>query len=118
MHRGSVRSAQVAGFLYALKRHRRRPVILVWDRLPAHRSRAVQQVREQFRNWLSVEWLPAYAPELNPVEQLWAHLDATTLANTPPDDLRRLRQSVRAGLVRVQRRPALGRGFLRHTGLF
>ena len=93
-------------------------MILMWDRLPAHRSRVVKAALGQHRSWLPVVWLPAYAPNLNPVEQLWARLDATALANTPPDDLRVLRHSVRNGLRRVRRHPELARGFLRHTGLF
>jgi transposase len=62
--------------------------------------------------------LPPYAPDLNPVEQLSAHFDATALANTPPDDLRVLRHTVRNGLRRVRRHPELAHGFLRHTGPF
>jgi transposase len=62
--------------------------------------------------------LPAYAPELNPVEELWAHRDANTLANTPADDLDRLGRRVRSGVQQVHRRNALGRAFLSHTGLF
>jgi len=118
VHRGSIRSAQVVRFLNHLKRHRRRPVILLWDRLPAHRSRRVAQALAQHRKWLRIEWLPSYAPELNPVELLWNHLDTTTLANTPAEDLARLRQRVRTGLDRVRRVPALTHAFLKYTGLF
>jgi DDE superfamily endonuclease len=71
VHRGSIRSAQVVRFLNQLRRHRRRPVILLWDRLPAHRSRRVALALAQHRKWLRIEWLPCYAPELNPVEPLW-----------------------------------------------
>lgn len=118
LHRGNIRSAQLVRFLQALRRHRRRPVILLWDRLPAHRSRRVAQAVQQHRAWLRVEWLPAYAPELNPVEPLWDYLDDTALANTPTEDLQRLRRRVRRGLHRLQGRPAVGRGLLRYTGLF
>ncbi len=83
LHCGNIRSAQLVRFLHhALRRHRRRPVILLWDRLPAHRSRRVAEAVHQNRTWLQVEWLPAYAPELNPVEPLWDYLDDTALANT------------------------------------
>ncbi len=117
-HPGAIRSVQVIRFLAALRHHARRRVILLWDRLPAHRSRQVQEALARHRGWLTVEWLPPYAPDLNPVEQLWAHLDATALPNTPADDLRVLRRAVRNGLRRVRRRPDVGRGFLKHTGLF
>jgi hypothetical protein len=118
VHRGSIRSAQVVLFLNSLKRHRRRPVILLWDRLLAHRSRRVAQALAQHRKWLRIEWLPCYAPELNPVEPLWNHLDTTTLANTPVDDLATLCRRVHAGVQHVGRKAVLTRGFLKYTGLF
>jgi len=118
LQRGSVCSTQIVRFLHALPRHRRRPVILLWDGLPAHRSWITQRALATHRDWLRIEPLPAYAPELNPVEELWAHLDANTLANTPADDLDRLSRRVRSGVRQVHRRSALGRAFLSHTGLF
>ena len=117
-HPGAIRNGQVIRFLTALRRHVRRRVILLWDRLPAHRSRQVQEALARHRGWLMVEWLSAYAPDLNPVEQLWAHLDATALPNTPADDLRVPRHLVRNGIRRLRRRPDVSRGFLTHTGLF
>jgi transposase len=118
VHQGSIRSGQVVRFFNTLRGHRRRPVILLWDRLPAHRSRRVAQALAGRRSWLRIEWLPCYAPELNPVEPLWNHLDTTILANTPAENLARLRRSVHAGMQRVRRVPALTRGFLKYTGLF
>lgn len=118
LHPEAIRSRHVVRFLNAWRRHVHGRVILLWDRLPAHRSRLTTQALARHRSWLQVEWLPAYAPELNPLEQLWAHLDGTALANTPADDLHRLRRQVRHGLQRVRRRPSVGRGILKHTGLF
>ena len=117
-HAGSVRSEQIVSFLCALRRHRRHPVILLWDGLPAHRSAAVRGALREHQRWLQVKRLPAYAPQLNPVEPFWDYLDDTTLANTPAEDLDQLRHRVRLGLGRVRRSPDLGRGFLRYTGLF
>ena len=54
---------------------------LLWDGLPAHRSRAMQAWLNTQRHWLVVERLPAYAPELNPVEGLWSWLKGSQLAN-------------------------------------
>jgi hypothetical protein len=53
---------------------------LLWDGLPAHRSRAMQAFVASQRRWLVVERLPAYAPELNPVEALWANLKARAVS--------------------------------------
>lgn len=102
--------------VHAWWRHVRGRVLLLWDRLPAHRSRQTAQALARQRHWLIVEWMPAYAPELNPIEQLWNHLDATALANTPADDLRTLRRQLRTGLQRLRRRPPVGRAFLKHAG--
>lgn len=117
-HPGTVRSPQIVRFLSALRRHRRKRVLLVWDRLMAHRSRRVTRARARHRAWLSVEWLPAYACELNPVEPLWDWLDDTALANTPMDELTSLRYRAHGAMRRLQRRPQIGRGFLKYTGLF
>ena len=107
-----------ARFIRALKKHRRRPVILVMDRLPAHRSRVAMKAIEGNRDWLQIEWLPPYAPELNPVELLWGHLDATSLANTPIENPMSLRRRVRSGVRALGKRERVSRGFLKHTGLF
>ena len=45
---------------------------LLWDGLPAHRSHAMRAWLGRQRHWLVVEPLPAYAPDLNPVEPLWS----------------------------------------------
>jgi hypothetical protein len=47
---------------------------LLWDGLPAHRSTKMKAWIAGQRHWLVVERLPAYAPELNPVEGLWSNL--------------------------------------------
>jgi transposase len=57
-----------------------------WDGLSAHWSRAMRAwVAEQ--DWLTLERLPAYAPELNPVELLWSSLKKRELANLAGDHL-------------------------------
>jgi hypothetical protein len=64
-----------------------------------------------------LEYLPPYAPELNPVEYLWAWLKTNPLANDPAVDLHNLANRTRRAALSVQRRQDLLRGFLRHTGL-
>jgi transposase len=49
-------------------------VVLIWDGLSAHWSHKMRAHLAAQRAWLTVERLPAYAPELNPVEFLWANL--------------------------------------------
>ena len=43
------------------------PLVLVWDNLNTHVSRAMGELAAT-RDWLTVFQLPAYASELNPVE--------------------------------------------------
>jgi len=69
------------------------------------------------RTWLTVERLPGYAPELNPVEQIWGNIKGRELANLCPADILALRGPLRAGFARIRGRSTLAFGFLRHAGL-
>ncbi|MEV6535784.1 transposase [Streptomyces sp. NPDC051639] len=91
------------------------PIVLVWDRLNTHVSRAMRKMIDE-RDWLTVFLLPAYSPELNPVEGLWAHVKRS-LANLASVALDRLEALVRNRLKRLQYRPAVLNGFLAGTGL-
>jgi hypothetical protein len=62
---------------------------LLWDGLPAHRSKAMAAWLRRQRSWLVVEPLPGYAPDLNPVEALWASLKGVELANLAATPSRR-----------------------------
>jgi transposase len=66
---------------------------------------------------LVVERLPAYAPDLNPVEGLWSSLKAGELANLTTPTLGEVREQAHRGIERVRRTPQLAYSFLRHTGL-
>jgi transposase len=93
-------------------------VILVWDRLSAHvRSRKTRAFLQANASWLTVEPLPGYAPELNPVEQAWAWIKNGTLANYCAADITELTGAAGRALERLRKRPELLTPFLRHTGL-
>jgi len=74
---GAIRSPQIIEFLTHLLRHIPGKLLIVWDGLPAHRSRAVWDFVRQQRGRIWLEFLPAYAPELNPTEYIWGHLKRT-----------------------------------------
>ena len=115
---GSYNAPTLISFLRSLKRHfRRRRVILLWDGLPAHRSPLMRAYLLSQRPWLRVEWLPAYAPELNPLEPLWGNVKGRELANRCVEDMDDVITGLRGGLMRV-RRGRLGFAFLDHAGLF
>jgi transposase len=115
---GAINGARVIEFLRALRRHLRGPVIVVWDGLPAHRSALVRDWIASQHPWLSVERLPSYTPELNPVEYLWKNLQDHELANYAPEEMAALARTVRRGARRIRRKRALLRSFLKHSGLF
>ena len=69
------------------------------------------------RDWLRAERLPASAPELNPVEGLWANLKDVELANRPTTTLAEVADATDQGIQRVCKSDSLVVGFLAHTGL-
>jgi transposase len=90
---------------------------LVWDGLPAHRSLAMRHWLGRQRSWLVVEPLPGYAPELNPVEGLWANLKGVELANLAADTLAEVTAAAERGIQRIRATHWPAYSFLRHCGL-
>ena len=114
---GSYNSESLIGFLKDLKRHLRgQRAILVWDGLPAHKSQVMKDYLFEQRDWLTVERLPGYAPDLNPVELLWGNVKGKELANRCAKDLAELDTAVHDGMARVRKSGDLAYSFLRHTG--
>jgi len=111
----NINAERAMDFLEHLQRQLRTPIVLIWDRFQAHQGQLVNAcVRPRSPH---LEYLPSYAPELNPVEYLWAYLKTNPLANDPAIDLPGLALGTRRAAHSVQRRQHLLRAFLRHTGL-
>jgi hypothetical protein len=92
-------------------------VVLLWDGLSSHWSHKMRAHLDAQRRWLTVERLPAYAPELNPVEYLWANLKGGELANCGGDTIAEVADHAQYGIQRVCDNDSLVAGFLAHTGL-
>lgn len=115
VHRHNIRAAEVAGFVRRqAERHGR--IILVLDRWGVHRC-AAQRLAAELGRRVHVEWLPAYAPDLNPAEQLWNHAKYADLANFVPDDIAHLARRVGLSLHHQSRRTDLLRSFFRTARL-
>jgi putative transposase len=91
------------------------PVVLIWDNLNTHVSRAMRELTAA-RDWLTVFQLPPYASELNPVESVWSHLKRS-LANLAERDIGQLTALVKSRLRRMQYQAGLINGFLTGTRL-
>src|SRR6266849_4199773 len=111
-----VTTAWLVPFLRALTRHLRGSFVLVWDRLPGHRAHVVTEYLHHRHR--AVALLPPYAPELNPVEILWAYLKSNPLANFAASDALHLARVTTRHVQRLQRRPELVRSFFEATPLF
>jgi hypothetical protein len=107
--------ADYAALLDAAHRQLGGPIVLVWDNLSTHTSKAMAELIAA-RPWLTVFRLPPYAHELNPVESVWAHLKRS-LANLTKHTIAELTVLVKTRLKRMQYRPGLLVGFLASTGL-
>lgn len=115
---GAIRAPQVVEFLAHLLRHMQGKVLVIWDGLPVHRSRIVKEFVASQQGRLQLERLPAYAPELNPVEYLWGYWKQHELPNLCPKNFGQLSQHARRALRRMRRRPALVTAFWRQAKLF
>jgi transposase len=99
-----VNSQRAAEFLRGVLRQVRGRVIVLWDRGNMHKGEPIRQLLKRFPR-LELQWLPPYAPQLNPVEQLWNHLKCHCLANFAASDVYNLDRTARQRLHYVKRRP-------------
>lgn len=112
----NVHTEWIIAFLRDLARHLGPRMVIVWDNLNVHRARAVQRVVMRRRH-LKLEYLPPYAPELNPVEYLWSYLKTKPLANWAPDHIEQLADAATAELFHLQNAQQLLCSFLRAAPL-
>ena len=115
---GSIKAPQIVEFLRALKASIGRKLLIIWDRLQAHRSRLVGQYVASQRGSIALEFLPPYAPELNPVEYIWAYLKSHAMPNFCAKDLTHLRHHAGSRLRSMQRRRTLVAAFWHQAELF
>jgi transposase len=113
----NINARTVLSFLKHLGRHFQCPISLLWDRFMPHRACLVQNYISRKKSWSS-EFLPAYAPELNPTENVWGYLKTNSMANETLYELDDLAQSARRHGRTLQRREPLLRSLLKHTPLF
>jgi transposase len=114
-YRGAIRGEQMVQALQHFRRHLQGPLIVIWDRARAHLSGKVKAYLAAHPE-IELEWLPAYAPELNPEEYCHGHVKRQ-LGNMTPSDTAALRRLLNGGFARLRRRPAILLGCIHHAGL-
>lgn len=115
LHLDNITHIEVACFLRLLLHHLRGPIILVWDGGSIHRGPALRDLLARHSR-LHVERFPAYAPELNPDEQVWNHFKAK-LANGCPLIIDHLLDDLTQLTPRTRRSPKLLRSFIAASDL-
>lgn len=103
-------------FLVSLHCEAGRPLIVVWDRLSAHRK-AARILSELECHWVTFEYLPAYCPELNPVEHVWGTTKWGSLANWPAPSIEAVHHRVDENLQLQASQQATLRGHFQWAGL-
>lgn len=116
-HHGSIKSPQLVEFLKALHDQIGTKLLVIWDGLPAHRSRYVRDFVESRGNDIVLERLPGYAPELNPVEYLFGYAKQRELANLCMQTINEVKRYAGRRLKSMQRRPKVIAAFWKQADL-
>ena len=88
LHPKNISRDEVHDFLWYLLQHLRGHVIVIWDGASIHHRKGLDEICDRYPR-LHLEKLPAYAPELNPIEATW-HAVKHPMANGQPDNIREL----------------------------
>jgi transposase len=112
-YKGGMGAELFVGMLEALMRHRRKPLYLILDSLPAHKAKIVRNYVASTNGKLELHFLPGYAPELNPDEMVWNHMKRTGTARSPLAKGESLHDRIDIELLQIQQDRALVRSFFK-----
>ena len=116
-YHGALNGASFVELLKKLMYRRKKPLRLVLDGLPAHKTKAVKTYVASTQGRLTLHILPGYAPELNPDELVWSHAKRTGNARRPLQTGEKLEPRVAAQLADIGNNPKLVRSFFRHPSV-
>jgi len=111
LYRETIKQPQAIEFLRHLLQHLRGHILLLWDRLSVHRGKKVASFVEKHPR-LHVEFLPPYAPELNPIEYAWSWMKMGPMANKPIFDLDDLNNQVQKTRDQIITKQVRLKGFI------
>ena len=98
-YQGGLNAEAFVSLLRRMMRRRSKPVHLVLDGLPAHRTTLVKTYVASTKGMLTLHFLPGYAPELNPDELVWSHMKRTGVARAPLRRGEKLQAKIEAQLA-------------------
>jgi transposase len=105
-------------FLCHLRRRLQRDLLVCWDGSPIHRSEVVKSfLAEGGAQFVHLEAMPAYAPELNPDEGVWQHLKNVEMRNLCCNDMPHLSKELNLAVKRLRNKPSLIQSFFAEAGL-
>jgi transposase len=110
-YQGGLNAELFVALLRRMMKGRSKPVHLVVDGLPAHKTALVKAHVASTNGMLTLHILPGYAPELNPDELVWSHMKRTGVARSPLRQGEKLADKVEAQLAAIKRLPQLVRSF-------
>jgi transposase len=117
LYSGGLNGELFVALLKQMMKGRRRPVHLVLDGLPAHKTRGVRDYVESLNGKLTLHFLPGYAPDLNPDELVWSYAKRTGVARSPLRSGEKLADRVHTQLSDIAARPGLVRSFFKHPSV-
>jgi transposase len=112
-YRGGLNAELFVTLLKRMMKGRSKPVHLVVDGLPAHKTALVKAYVASTNGMLTLHVLPGYAPELNPDELVWSHMKRTGVARSPLRKGEKLEDKIEAQLAAIKRLPQLVRSFFK-----
>jgi transposase len=112
-YQGGLNAELFVALLRRMMCHRKKPVHLVVDGLPAHKTKLVMDYVASTNGMLTLHFLPGYAPELNPDELVWSHMKRTGVARTPLRKGEQLQEKIEAQLAALKKAPRMIRSFFK-----
>lgn len=112
-YQGGLNADLFVALLKTMMQRRTKPLHLILDSLPAHKTALVKAYVASTKGRLSLHFLPGYAPELNPDELVWSHVKRTGIARNPLRKGEKLSDKVEAQLAHIRKTPRLVRSFFK-----
>lgn len=113
LHDGTVDAPVFRDFLKRLLVGATQPIYLVLDGHPIHKAKLVRDFVAAQEGKLKLFYLPPYSPQLNPDEQVWGNVKKRVAKRLPQNKVE-LKQMLIGALRRLQKMPAIVRGFFSH----